>query len=123
MISKLIEIAKKNRKVKAIILFGSYVKKKATPISDIDICIIGDKISDKEKAEIESFSNEKLQISFFDELPIAIRFRVFKEGKIIFLRDEKFLNSLKAETISRFLDFKPLLERYFNKVYGWKYEI
>lgn len=51
------------------------------------------------------------------------QFRVFKEGKIIFLWDEKFFNSLKAETISRFLDFKPIIERYFKKVYGWKYEI
>ena len=104
-------------------MFGSQTKKKATPISDIDICVIGKNLSEKEKAELESLGNDKIQITFFDELPVAIKFRVFKEGENIFLRDEKFFNSLKAETISRFLDFKHLLDRYFKKVYGWKYEI
>jgi predicted nucleotidyltransferase len=119
----LVEEIKKNRKVVGIILFGSHAKNRATPISDIDICIIGRKLRENEKARIEALGNEKIRIVFFDELPLPIKFRVFKEGKFLYLKDEAFVNSLRAQTISYFLDFKPILERYCRRVYGWKYEI
>jgi predicted nucleotidyltransferase len=116
------EIAK-NEKVVAIILFGSLAKKRETPISDIDICIIGKGLKERERAKIESLGDEKIRIVFFDELPLPVRFRVFKEGRFLYLKDEAFVNSLKAKTITQFLDFKPILDIYFKKVYGWKYEI
>jgi predicted nucleotidyltransferase len=116
------EIAK-NEKVVAVILFGSFAKKRETPISDIDICVIGKRLKEREKAEIESLGNEKVRIVFFEELPLPVRYRVFKEGRFLYLKDEVFINSLKAETMTYFLDFKPVLDRYFRKVYGWKYEI
>jgi predicted nucleotidyltransferase len=116
------EIAK-NEKVVAVILFGSFAKKRETPISDIDICVIGKRLKEREKAEIEGLGNEKVRIVFFEELPLPVRYRVFKEGRFLYLRDEAFINSLKAETMTYFLDFKPVLDRYFRKVYGWKYEI
>lgn len=122
-LKKLVKEIKKNWKVVAIILFGSYVKKRATPVSDIDICIVGRKLRESEKAQIEALGNEKIRIVFFDELPLPIKFRVFKEGEFLYSKDEVFINSLRAETVSYFLDFKPILERYFRRVYGWGYEI
>lgn len=119
----LVNKLRKNKKVCAIILFGSYAKNKATPISDLDICIISKRLSEKEKTWIDACGSEKIQIVFFDELPLPVQFRVFKEGRVIYQRDQAFVNSLRAETISRFLDFKPILVNYFKKVFGWKYEI
>ncbi len=123
MLKKIVEKIKKNKKVLAIILFGSYAKNRATPVSDIDICIIGKNLKEGEKAEIEACGNEKVSIVFLDELPLPVQFRVFKEGKFLYLKNEEIVNTIKAEVISRFLDFKPILERYFKVVYGWKYEI
>lgn len=119
----LIKEIKKNKKVVAVALFGSHAKKRATPLSDIDICVFGKKLRENEKARIETLGNEKIRIVFFDELPLPVRFRIFKEGKFLYLKDEIFVNSLKAETVSYFLDFKLTLDRYYKKVYGWKYEI
>jgi len=123
LLKKLIEKIRKEKNVNAIILFGSYAKKRATPISDIDICVILKKIDEKTKSRISALENEKIQIVFWDEIHLALKFRILKEGKVLYVKDINFLNSLKAETISRFLDFKPILERYYEKVYGWKYEI
>jgi predicted nucleotidyltransferase len=119
----LVNEIKTNRNVMAVILFGSHAKKRATLVSDVDICVISSKMKEREKARIEALGNEKIDIVFFDELPLPIKFRVFKEGKFLYIRDERFVNSLKAKTISMFLDFKPILDTYFKKVYGWKYEI
>jgi predicted nucleotidyltransferase len=123
LLKKLVEKIRKEKNVNAIILFGSYAKKRATPISDIDICVILKKIDEKTKSRISALENERIQIVFWDEIHLALKFRVLKEGKVLYVKDTNFLNSLKAETISRFLDFKPILERYYEKVYGWKYEI
>jgi predicted nucleotidyltransferase len=123
LLKKLTEKIRKEKNVNAIILFGSYAKKRATPISDIDICVVLKKIDEKIKSRISALENERIQIVFWDEIHLALKFRVLKEGKVLYVKDINFLNSLKAETISRFLDFKPILERYYEKVYGWRYEI
>jgi predicted nucleotidyltransferase len=123
LLKRLVEKIRKEKNVNAIILFGSYAKKRATPISDIDICVILKKIDEKTKSRISALENEKIQIVFWDEIHLALKFRVLKEGKVLYVKDINFLNSLKAEAINRFLDFKPILERYYEKVYGWKYEI
>jgi predicted nucleotidyltransferase len=122
-ISNIVNELKKIKKVVAIILFGSYAKKRATPISDVDICVVTKKANEKVKSNIVALGNEKIQIVLWDELHLPIKFRVLKEGKFLFVRDESSVSSLKAETISRFLDFKPILDSYYKKVYGWKYEI
>ena len=122
-ISNIVNELKKIKKVVAIILFGSYAKKRATPISDVDICVVTKEANEKVKSNIVALGNEKIQIVLWDELHLPIKFRVLKEGKFLFVRDESSVSSLKAETISRFLDFKPILDSYYKKVYGWKYEI
>jgi predicted nucleotidyltransferase len=123
LLNKLVNKIKAYKEVKAIILFGSYAKNRVTPISDVDICVITKKANEKIKANIAALGNEKVQIVLWDELHLPIKFRILKEGKFLFVRDESFISSLKAETISRFLDFKPILDNYYKKVYGWKYEI
>lgn len=111
MNEKILEELKGMNGVKAVYLFGSYAKGKELPFSDIDICAIG-KFNEKEKSEISSLSSEKIQISIFDELPIYIKFRVFKEGKQLFCRDEEFLQKVTFSTLKEYLDFKPLLKRF-----------
>ena len=111
------------KEVAAILLFGSCAKGRATRLSDIDICVVLKKKSKELKARIEALSNEKVQISFFDEVPYAVRFRILKEGKLLFLRDELFFNHIKSQTISMFLDYRRILDNYYRKVFGWRYEI
>jgi predicted nucleotidyltransferase len=111
-LKKTVEELKKIKAVKAIYLFGSYAAGKQLPFSDIDVCIIGDKISKKERSEIFSSGSKKIQISIFDELPIYIKFRVLKEGKLLFNKDEEFLHRITFSTVKEYLDFQPLLRRF-----------
>jgi predicted nucleotidyltransferase len=111
-LKKIVKELKKIKAVKCIYLFGSYATGKQLPFSDIDICVIGDKISEKWKSKILALSSKKIQISIFDELPIYIKFRVFKEGRILFNKDEEFLHRTIFSTVKEYLDFKPLLKRF-----------
>lgn len=113
-IKKLMTKISKIKNVLAVYLFGSQVQGKQHKFSDIDICIIG-KMNKKEKAEILNYSLDKLDISFFEELPVYIQIRVFREGKPIFLRNEIMIKRLAFATLAKYSDYLPLIQRYIKK--------
>jgi len=117
-VNELKEKLSKNRKILSVYLFGSAVNGKLRRMSDIDICIIG-KLNGSEKRKILRESSEKFDISFFDELPITIKFRVFRDGKELFVRDELRIGIIKMETLKEYRDYyetvkKRISERFEN---------
>jgi len=96
--------------VKAAILFGSYAKGRQRKDSDIDICVISDTTKPLE------LSSEKFDISLFDRLPNTIKYRVFKDGKVLFSKDDKLLNKLKFWAVKIYLDEKHWRDRFVQKV-------
>ena len=115
-IDKIIEPFKKNRDVISIYLFGSYARGREKPFSDIDICVVAAKGADRD--EILSHSSKKIDISIFHDLPLSMRFRVIKEGKLLFSRDELKLHRTIVATIRSYLDFKPHIMRRTERVLG-----
>lgn len=114
---KLLNKLKKNKQIKAVYLFGSCVTGKLTPLSDIDVCIIG-RLNEKQKYAIMREFPEKFDVSFFDELPIYIKFRIFRDGKALFIKDEELIKALKLWTLKEYLDFKPLINRSIARRFG-----
>lgn len=118
-ISGIIRGLKKNKEIEAIYLFGSYAKDNAKPFSDIDICIITKRsISKKTKEELLSNSSEKIDLSLFWELPLVIRFRIVKEGKLLYKKDDLKLHRIKVDTFRSYLDFQPLIKNYCSRIIG-----
>ena len=115
-IDRIIEPLRKNRDVISIYLFGSYARGREKPFSDIDICVIADR--DANRDEILSHSSKKIDISIFHDLPMSMRFRVIKEGKLLFSRDELKLHRTIVATIRSYLDFKPHIMRRTERVLG-----
>lgn len=111
-IKKLVSELKKIKSVKAAILFGSHAKGKQRKESDIDICVITEEKDDK---ALELSSN-KFDISLFDRLPLYIRYRVFKDGNVLFNKDEKLLTKLKFWTLKHYLDEKYWRDKFTSKV-------
>lgn len=110
---KLIVDELRRDEVEAIYVFGSYAKGKAKPISDIDICVLTKRnIPKRVKEEILSNSSKKIDISIFWDLPPTIRFRVFKEGKLLYKKDEIALQRVKVATLKSYLDIQPMIKRH-----------
>ena len=112
------KIAKRMLKIKnviAVYLFGSMAKNKSGPLSDIDICIFGE-LNEKEKNKVLEDSSDNLDISFFNDLPITIKFKVVKEGIPLAVKDKNLINNIKINTARNYLDFKYVINRYCKEV-------
>lgn len=108
---------KKIPDIKAVYLFGSYATGKEKPISDIDLCVITEKnIHQSKKLDILSCAGRDVEISLFHDLPISLKAKVFREGKLLFCRDKRLLIDIKLAAMKEYLDFKPVLDR-FTRVF------
>ena len=83
-------------KIKAILLFGSHVKGIVTKRSDIDICVIFDKISKEEankfRIRILGHFSLKMDIQVFNILPQKIKRSIARNHKILY-KNEDFDNT------------------------------
>ena len=103
----------KNKKVEAVYLFGSYAKGNPKPFSDRDICVITERNITKEvKEEILSNSSKKIDISIFWDLPLSIKFRVIKEGELLYKKDDLKLQKVKVDTFKAYLEFQPIIKEH-----------
>lgn len=84
-------------RIKAILLFGSHVKGLVTKRSDIDICVVFDKIekeeADRFRVRILGNFSEKVDIQVFNTLPQKIKRSIASLHKILY-KKEDFDNNL-----------------------------
>jgi predicted nucleotidyltransferase len=116
----LIVKAQHDRDVLAIILFGSRARGDAGPASDVDVCVVleatvssGLPASDK---RLDYMAGSDLDVKIFQQLPLYIRTRILKEGRVLFVRDEDRLYDLAFRTARAFEDFRPYYQHYLDAV-------
>jgi len=119
-LKKLIEKIEKDRDALAVLLFGSYVRNEE--FSDVDVCIV---LKQRKKFTPLYLSRKKLRysiafpnldIQIFQQLPLSMKMRILKEGKVMFCKDEDLLYDLAFSTIREFELFKPLYLSYLEGV-------
>lgn len=111
----LIERISKIKQVQAIILFGSQVNNKARKDSDFDLAILTENMPREKEMEIIGLGDDTYDISIFNRLPPIIKFRVLKEGKVLFCRSQEFLHKTKVFTYKIYLDFAPFIQKFYRK--------
>ena len=117
-IKKIVNKIRKDKEVEAIILFGSYLKNKKSA-KDIDVCVMLDKkysnyYMGKKRLSILNFSPDKFDINIFQLLPLYVRIKVLKEGRILYLRNTKKIYDAAYKTIKEYDSFKPHYEDYIK---------
>ena len=115
--------ARQDQDVLAIIVFGSRARGDDGPTSDLDICLVLQpkdysalKLSRKRLEYLKFFSMPGLDIHVYQQLPLYIRKRILKEGKILFCRDEEVLYELAFRTVQEFEDFRHIYHGYLEEV-------
>jgi len=99
--------------VVALVLFGSAARGQMRSTSDIDLCIVTQKnMPASDRWELLSYGSKGIDVSLFWDLPLTIRFRVIREGKVLFCRDDLALHRIKADTVREYLDVAPLIRKH-----------
>ncbi len=107
------------KKVKFVILYGSFVEGKQTPLSDIDIAMyydgsIGERF--KFRMQILGSVNDKFDIQTFQDLPLYIQKEIISSGKILYQKSHSEIFDIFFKTIKNFGDFKPRLDIYYSNL-------
>lgn len=117
----LLHEASSDMNVLAVILFGSVARGESnSSLSDVDICIM---LIPKKYNHIE-LSHVKLKyssltdfdINIFQQIPLYIKHRVLKEGRILYCKDEKLLYSTALRTAKDFEDFRHIYRSYLEVI-------
>ncbi len=116
----LVQRAQNDLDVLAVILFGSTARNEHHQDSDLDICLVlqagGTSPSTMTEKRIAYMADFTLDIQVFQTLPLYIRQRVLKEGRVLFCRDEDALYTLALRTVKDFADFERMYRRYLEEV-------
>ncbi|MBK8870663.1 MAG: nucleotidyltransferase domain-containing protein [Elusimicrobia bacterium] len=120
-LKRLLDKTSADLNILAVFLFGSRARQEATPSSDWDICLVLSKEEDSPLA----FSEKKISyqkdfpefdIQILQQLPLAIRRRIFAEGHVLFARDEDKLYELAYRFVREYELFRPYHESYLEAV-------
>lgn len=107
-------------------LFGSYARGEASALSDIDIAILLQpsldaaarftlrlRVTEDIKAMLR---DQAIDVMVLNDVPLALSYRVIRDGVVLYCRDEQMRIEWTASTVSRYLDFKPFIDRHEKAV-------
>lgn len=109
---------KRNRKISACYVFGSYLKD-SKRARDIDICIISKGLSSDEMAKIMLDFDKPIDVSFMEKMPYYIAVNVFRNGKPVFVRNRGELAKKWMEVVGQQLAYGGMRERIYRGVAKW----
>ena len=119
-IERLLQRAAQDPEVLAVMLYGSVARGETSAASDVDVCLVltperrtAAQMSEQRLEYVQDFD---LDIQVFQQLPLYIRQRVLKDGRVLFVRDEDQLYELAYRTVQAFEDFRPRYQAYLDEV-------
>jgi len=130
ILNKITNFLKQYDEIEFAYVYGSFAKNKETPMSDIDIAIFQNKNkSDYERRMfefeleakvMEGITDREVDIRTLNDAPIIVVGKIINEGKLLFARNNSFLNNYVEMNRLKYLDYlivyKPLLEKRFNNI-------
>ncbi|MBS3737292.1 aminoglycoside 6-adenylyltransferase [Candidatus Bipolaricaulota bacterium] len=132
-LEKILTKAQQDEDILAVLIYGSRAREnqKATPDSDLDICLVLHErnkeasnkdptfISRKRLEYLSAIDPKKIDIQIFQQLPIYVKKRILEEGELKYRRDRAKLYELAYRTIQEYENFAPRLKEYLEGVkYG-----
>lgn len=102
-------------------LFGSHARGDAGPLSDIDVAVLLDEAACRDLfrsrltiiGELTAvLGTDDVDVVVLNETPLALNYRVLRDGVLVHCRDQQSVIDFTWRTVTRYLDFKPFLERY-----------
>jgi hypothetical protein len=119
-IGPLLVRAREDEDVLAVILFGSHARGDQHAGSDVDVCLVmAPTLRDRNtlgRRLLTYASDVDVDVQIFQLLPLYIRRRILKEGRVLLVRDEDALYELACRTVRAFESFRRRYEAYLAQV-------
>ena len=119
-VTRLVARAREDPDILAVLLFGSRAHGTATPTSDHDVCLVLAHPPrpglDATEKRLQYLALGDLDVVVFQQLPLHIRSRVLRAGRVLFARDEDALYAVAVLTAKAFEDFRHIHRAYLDAV-------
>jgi predicted nucleotidyltransferase len=121
-LGRLVEAARRDASVLAVVVYGSAARGEDTEQSDLDVCLIlmperpVRRTAEASEKRLEYLASFDLDVQIFQQLPLYVRSRILREGQVKFTSDEDALYELALRTVQEFEDFKPVYHLYLEHV-------
>jgi predicted nucleotidyltransferase len=119
-LERVIARAQTDPEVLAVMLFGSQARGEAGAASDVDVCLVLDPDVPPglpaSRKRLDYLAGADLDLTVFQQLPLPVRSRVLKEGKVLFVRDEDRLYGVAVRTARAFEGLRHHYRRYLDAV-------
>ncbi len=119
-VDRLIAKAAQDPNVLAVMIFGSTARGEQNPASDVDICLVlrpeASQEMGRSEKRLEYLAQFDLDVQVFQHLPLPVRRRVLKEGRVLLSKDDDALYRLASRTAQAFEDFRPAYQRHLDAV-------
>jgi hypothetical protein len=114
--------------VAAVYLFGSFARGNPRKSSDVDIAVFtrgSSSTSGRQgsRSEVDYIGTaarvlgtDKVDVVVLNQAPVILRHEVFRDGKLLFVRDRDHLSRFRVSSSREYLDTIPL-RRTFEKAY------
>jgi uncharacterized protein len=119
-VGEVVKATRNDPDVLAVVLYGSAARQENSAASDIDLCLILTMgvhsplaLSRKKLEYAGKFS---AHISIFQQLPLYVRQRVLRDGKVLYCQDMDMLYEVAFVTIREFADFEHIYLEYLEEV-------
>ena len=112
--------ARNDADVVAVFLFGSRARSESGPGSDTDVCLVlrpgnyDPMVLQRKRLSYLKEGNADVHI--FSQLPLYIRRRVLKEGRILLCQDDELLYEIAFRAAQAFEDFRHIYNGYLEEV-------
>ncbi|MFN8475079.1 MAG: nucleotidyltransferase domain-containing protein [Anaerolineae bacterium] len=107
-------------------LFGSQARGQAGPLSDVDFAVLFDKALPEDRyldTQLQlmdelgrAVEHDEVDIVVLNQAPLALAYRVLRDGILVFCSDEDARVQFTARTVIMYLDFKPVIERHEHAI-------
>lgn len=119
-IREIVGAARKDPDVLVVLLYGNVARGENSAASDIDLCLV---LTPRVRSALE-LSQKKLEytarfpfhVSIFQQLPLYVRQRVLRDGKVLYCLDTNTLYEVGFMTIREFGDFAHIYLDYLKEV-------
>jgi uncharacterized protein len=115
----LLSAVERDARVLAVLLYGSEARNEARSDSDTDVCLVlsldVDIVRVGPQVHLDYIGYSGLDVQVFQRLPLYVRQRVLKDGKVLYVRAEDDLYELAFRTIDSYEEFRPFYLEYLQQ--------